>query len=46
VIHPSLTTIRFNNEGTGIMAANTIIKMTNGEETPLYRALNLSKAKA
>ncbi|WP_353611382.1 trehalose repressor [Bacillus sp. FJAT-27251] len=37
VIHPSLTTIRFNNEGTGLMAANTIIKMTNGKETPLLQ---------
>ncbi|HAQ06908.1 MAG TPA: LacI family transcriptional regulator [Bacillus bacterium] len=34
VIHPSLTTIRFTNEATGEMAANTIIKMTNGEEVP------------
>lgn len=34
VIHPSLTTIQFTNEKTGEMAANTIIKMTNGEEVP------------
>ena len=32
VIHPSMTTIRFNNEATGVMAANTIVRMTNGEE--------------
>lgn len=34
VIHPSLTTIRFNNETTGEMAAKLIVKMTNGEEVP------------
>ncbi|GLB62051.1 LacI family DNA-binding transcriptional regulator [Cytobacillus sp. NCCP-133] len=34
VIHPSLTTIRFNNEETGVMAAETIIKLTNGEDVP------------
>ncbi|AND40589.1 MULTISPECIES: LacI family DNA-binding transcriptional regulator [Cytobacillus] len=34
VIHPALTTIRFKNEETGVMAAETIIKLTNGEEVP------------
>ncbi|WP_026583133.1 LacI family DNA-binding transcriptional regulator [Bacillus sp. J33] len=34
VIHPALTTIRFKNETSGKMAAQTIIKMTNGEEVP------------
>lgn len=34
VIHPSMTTIRFNNEATGVMAANTIVRMTDGEEVP------------
>ena len=34
VIHPALTTIRYNNTETGKLAANTIIKMTNGEEVP------------
>ena len=34
VIHPSMTTISFNNEATGVMAANTIVKMTDGEEVP------------
>jgi len=34
VIHPALTTIRFNSEATGVTAAHTIIKMTNGEEVP------------
>ncbi|ANC78705.1 LacI family DNA-binding transcriptional regulator [Fictibacillus phosphorivorans] len=32
VIHPTLTTIRFKNEQTGIQAAKTIINMTEGEE--------------
>ena len=34
VIHPSMTTIRFNNVATGVMAANTIVRMTDGEEVP------------
>ena len=34
VIHPSMTTIRFNNEATGVMAAKTIVRMTDGEEVP------------
>lgn len=34
VIHPALTTIRYNNTETGILAANTIIKMTNEEKVP------------
>ncbi|MGX1193071.1 LacI family DNA-binding transcriptional regulator [Metabacillus sp. SLBN-84] len=34
VIHPALSTIRFNNEETGVMAANTIIQMTEGKEVP------------
>ncbi|RSD26864.1 LacI family DNA-binding transcriptional regulator [Mesobacillus subterraneus] len=34
VIHPALTTIRYNNRETGILAANTIIKMTNEEVVP------------
>ncbi|CAM3764541.1 LacI family DNA-binding transcriptional regulator [Cytobacillus oceanisediminis] len=34
VIHPALTTIRFKNEATGVMAAETIIKMTEGYGVP------------
>lgn len=34
VIHPALTTIRYNNTETGRLAASTIIRMTNGEDVP------------
>ncbi|PLS17440.1 LacI family transcriptional regulator [Bacillus sp. M6-12] len=37
VIHPALTTIRFKNQATGVMAAKAIMKMTDGEEVPLLQ---------
>lgn len=42
VVHPALTTIRFNNDETGTTAARTIIKMTNGEDVQKLQVVGFS----